>query len=102
MLTGEDQHIEKKTLDDYYSHIKAGNDSSNPYDFSENELEMVKHLRKHCQDTKSMMWFRFSTIPIGELSTTLGISVTIEYYYIISAKPFNPIEIFSFMTYPTI
>ena len=67
MMTGEDQHIEKKTLDDYYSHIKAGNDSSNPYNFSDNEFEMVKHLRKHCQDTKSMMWFRFSTIPIGEL-----------------------------------
>ena len=34
MLTGEDQHIEKKTLDDYYFHIKTGSDPRNPYDFS--------------------------------------------------------------------
>ena len=60
VMTGEDQHIEKKTLDDYYSHIKAGNDSLNPYNFTANEFEMVKHLRKHCQDTKSMMWIQIS------------------------------------------
>ena len=36
MLTGEDQHIEKKTLDDYYAHIRAGNDAKNPYNFSAN------------------------------------------------------------------
>ena len=55
MLTGEDQHIEKKTLDDYYFHIKTGSDPRNPYNFSENELEMVKYLRKHCQETKAMI-----------------------------------------------
>jgi len=35
-LTGEDQHIEKKTLDDYYAHIRAGNNSDHPYNFSAN------------------------------------------------------------------
>ena len=37
VLTGEDQHIEKKTLDDYYDKIKCGNDSDNPYNFRENQ-----------------------------------------------------------------
>ena len=54
MLTGEDQHIEKKTLDDYYAHIRAGNDEKNPYNFSANQEELVKCLRKHCAETKNM------------------------------------------------
>ena len=54
MLTGEDQHIEKKTLDDYYAHIRAGNDEKNPYNFSANQEELVKCLRKHCAQTKNM------------------------------------------------
>ena len=33
-LTGQDQHIERKTLDDYYDKIKWGIDKSNPYDFT--------------------------------------------------------------------
>ena len=55
MLTGDDQHIEKKTLDDYYAHIRAGTDSRNPYNFSANQEELVKCLRKHCQETKGMV-----------------------------------------------
>ena len=53
-LTGEDQHIEKKTLDDYYAHIRTGNDAKNPYNFSANQDELVKCLRRHCQETKGM------------------------------------------------
>lgn len=53
-LTGEDQHIEKKTLDDYYAHIRAGNNSDHPYNFSANQDELVKCLRKHCQETRAM------------------------------------------------
>ena len=60
MLTGEDQHIEKKTLDDYYAHIRAGNDEKNPYNFSANQEELVKCLRKHCAETKNMAWYLFN------------------------------------------
>ena len=33
MITGEDQHIEKKTLDDYYGDIRLGADPKNTFDF---------------------------------------------------------------------
>ena len=36
MLTGENQHIVKKTLDDYFLMIKCGNESSPPYNFCSN------------------------------------------------------------------
>lgn len=36
MATGYDQHIEKKTLDDYYGYIRAGTDPKNPFDFLHN------------------------------------------------------------------
>ena len=48
MLTGEDQHIERKTLDDYFSCLKCGSESRPPYDFCSNQNELMKHLRKHC------------------------------------------------------
>ena len=47
LVTGIDQHIEKKSLDGYYSHIKAANDPSNPFDFSRNKYEEWKLVRKH-------------------------------------------------------
>ena len=52
MVTGEDQHIAVKTLDDYYDKIKCGSDSANPYNFKENKDELIKCLRKHCVDLK--------------------------------------------------
>lgn len=55
MITGEDQHIERKTLDDYYDKIKWGNDPNHPYDFSTHQEELMKHLRRHCEETRRMM-----------------------------------------------
>ena len=52
MVTGEDQHICVKTLDDYYDKIKTGNDSD--YNFSENKDELVKRLRTHCSEVKAV------------------------------------------------
>ena len=49
MFTGEDQHIEKKTLDDYFSYIKAGIDPKNPFDFKKNKDKSLSLLRKHSQ-----------------------------------------------------
>ena len=37
MITGENQHIEKKTLDDYYGYIRAGTDPKMPFDFKVNK-----------------------------------------------------------------
>ena len=37
IITGEDQHIERKTLDDYYDKIKWGDNTANPYDFNTNQ-----------------------------------------------------------------
>ena len=51
MVTGEDQHICVKTLDDYYDKIKTGEDSD--YDFKENKDELVKWLRVHCNEVKA-------------------------------------------------
>ena len=50
MLTGEDQHIEKKTLDDYYCYIKAGLDPENPFDFAKNKNNSLSSLRRHSQN----------------------------------------------------
>ena len=36
-LTGQDQHIERKTLDDYYDKIRWGNSKNNPYKFNEHQ-----------------------------------------------------------------
>lgn len=33
MVTGEDQHIEKRTLDDHYYNILKGCDTENPFDY---------------------------------------------------------------------
>ena len=52
MVTGEDQHIYVKTLDDYYEKIKTGNDSD--YNFKENKDELVKWLRMHCSEVKAV------------------------------------------------
>lgn len=54
MITGEDQHIERKTLDDYYDKIKWGNDPNHPYDFASNQIELMKHLRRHCEEARRM------------------------------------------------
>ena len=40
-LTGEDQNIEKKILDDYYDKIKWGDCLKNPYDFNANQNELI-------------------------------------------------------------
>ena len=52
ILTGEDQNIVKKTLDDYYDKIKWGDLLSNPYNFTENQSQLTTHLRRHCEDTR--------------------------------------------------
>ena len=52
MITGEDQHIRVKTLDDYYDKIKIGNYSD--YKFKENKDELVKWLRIHCTEVKAL------------------------------------------------
>ena len=52
--TGEDQHIEKKTLDDYYSYIRMGSDPKVDYNFSENQTEHMKCLRHFCLVSKAM------------------------------------------------
>ena len=54
MLTGEDQHINVKTLDDYVNKIKLGADAKNPYNFGENKDALVACLRKHCLETRTM------------------------------------------------
>ena len=46
-ITKEDQHIEKKSLDGYYSQIKMANDPSNPFDFSTNKYEDWRVVRRH-------------------------------------------------------
>ena len=48
MVTGENQHIEKKTLDDYYGYIRAGRDPRNRFDFKLNKDKNLSALRKHC------------------------------------------------------
>ena len=48
ILTGEDQHIEKKTLDDYYGYIRMGSDLRRPYKFKENQYQLMKCLRQYC------------------------------------------------------
>ena len=48
LITLEDQHIEKKTLDDYYSYIKLSSDLKNPFDLFKNKDENYGVLRKHC------------------------------------------------------
>ena len=53
-LTGLDQHIERKTLDDYYDKIKWGSDKTNPYNFKAHQNQLTKHLRKHCEYTREM------------------------------------------------
>ena len=55
VLTGEDQHIERKTLDDYYDKVKWGNEFVNPYNFTENQDRLMKHLRRHCEETRNMI-----------------------------------------------
>ena len=52
MATGNDQHIEKKTLDDYYGYIRAGADPKNPFDFFYNKDKNLSQLRKHCLQSK--------------------------------------------------
>lgn len=49
MITCEDQHIEKKTLDDYYSYIKLSSDPKNPFDFVKFKEDDYGSLRKHCR-----------------------------------------------------
>ena len=53
-LTGEDQNIEKKTLDDYYDKIKWGDRVKNPYNFDENQNELTYHLRRHVEETRKL------------------------------------------------
>lgn len=54
LITGEAQHIARKTLDDYYEKIKCGNFANRPYNFDINQNEPIKHLRRHCEETKRM------------------------------------------------
>ena len=54
IITGEDQHIERKTLDDYYDKIKWGDNTANPYDFNANQNQLTQHLRRHCEKTRKM------------------------------------------------
>ena len=53
-LTGEDQNILKKTLDDYYDKIKWGDIVTNPYNFSANQDQLTTHLRRHCEMTRKI------------------------------------------------
>ena len=48
MLTGADQHIEKKTLDDYYGYIRSAYEGQKPFDFHKNSHKNISALRKHC------------------------------------------------------
>ena len=52
MITGEDQHVEKKTLDDYYGYIRVGKDPRSLFEFSENKDGLIKQLRTHCIKVK--------------------------------------------------
>ena len=54
LVTGESQHIEKKTLDDYYGYIRMGSETKTLYDFKKNEQNLIKDLRTHCLDAKRM------------------------------------------------
>ena len=51
-VTGEDQHISVKTLNDYYDKIKTGKDSE--YNFKANKDELVKELRDHCSNVRAV------------------------------------------------
>ena len=54
LVTGQDQHIARKTLDDYYEKIKCGQHPVRPYDFKLNCDQPIKHLRRHCEETKKL------------------------------------------------
>ena len=60
MTTGENQHIEKKTLDDYYGYIRAGSDQKNPFDFVKNKDKNVSILRYHVINLRSQQSRRSS------------------------------------------
>ena len=50
VVTSENQHIEKKTLDDYWSYIKAAFDPKNPFDFKANKDKEYAVLRNHSKN----------------------------------------------------
>ena len=52
-VTGENQHIEKKTLDDYYAFIKLAGDPSVKFDFTANKDKEYGVLRKLCLEKKN-------------------------------------------------
>ena len=52
MLTGVDQHIEKKTLDDYYGYIRSAYEAERPFDFRKHSNKNISALRKHCLKLK--------------------------------------------------
>ena len=60
MLTGEDQHIQGKTLADYYDKIIWGSDIEKPYDFLKSEGKLIKHLRRHCKQTRKNQSLRLN------------------------------------------
>ena len=47
IVTQENQHIEKKTLDDYWSFIKLALDPKNPFDFEAYQDKEYSYLRNH-------------------------------------------------------
>ena len=53
LITGENQHIEGKTLTDYQDKIICGSALSNPYNFHKYQGKFVKHLRRHCKKTRT-------------------------------------------------
>ena len=46
-MTSEDQHIEKKTLDDYWLHVKSACNPEDPFDLKANLEGDYGLLRKH-------------------------------------------------------
>ena len=52
-ITQEDQHIERKTLDDYWRYFRDGTDPKNPFDFATNLNNDFSLLRKHIKEIEN-------------------------------------------------
>ena len=53
-VTGMDQNIYIKTLDDYHDKIKWGTNPEHPFDFEKNKYNPVRDLRQHCTDIRDI------------------------------------------------
>ena len=53
-VTGVDQKIVIKSLDDYFAQIVCGSKAEHPFDFESNKHRMINVLRKHCAEARKV------------------------------------------------